>query len=40
MEHADEYIKVQDDAKRNQTDQGEEELIDSMNLHAYIDLDW
>jgi hypothetical protein len=40
MDHASEYLEAKDDAKRGQTDQGEEELIDSMNLHAHIDLNW
>lgn len=42
MDHASEYLEAKDDAKRNQTDQGEleGEMIDGMNLHAYIDLDW
>jgi len=38
MDAASEYLKFKDDAKGNQSDQGEEELID--NMHAYIDLDW
>ena len=40
MDHASEYLEAKDNAKRGQTDQGEEELIDSMNLHAHIDLNW
>ena len=40
MDHASKYLEVKDDAKGGQTDQGEEELIDGMNLHAYIDLSW
>jgi len=38
MDAASEYLKFKDDVKGNQSDQGEEELID--NMHAYIDLDW